>query len=86
MDKRIKVLSLKELLESEPELPEHAYRRGYFDGFRIAFDCYFDLLDAGLSKGSAYKRCLDFWERKLDAWANGDCTHGAFPPELSVDK
>ena len=81
--------TLSEILDTDfgdPEDAEEEYRRGYRDGFYAGFDIYDDLLYAGASKRGAYSRCWDFWQRKLADWANGDCTHGAFPPELSVDK
>ena len=81
-----KLMTMADILNSPPELPESAYRRGYADGFYAGFDGYDDLLIAGVSKKNAYNRCWDFWQRKLTAWVNGDCDKFELPPSLDVGK
>lgn len=81
--------TLDELMSMEFENPnelEFTYRRGYMDGFFTAFDNFYDLLTAGVSKKNAYNRCWDFWQRKLTAWVNGDCDKFELPPSLDVGK
>ena len=79
-------MTMADILNLPPELPESAYRRGYMDGFYAGFDGYDDLLIAGVSKKNAYNRCWDFWQRKLTAWVNGDCDKFELPPQLNIDK
>lgn len=81
-----KLMTMADILNLPPELPESAYRRGYADGFYAGFDGYDDLLIAGVSKKNAYNRCWDFWQRKLTAWVNGDCDKFELPPSLDVSK
>ena len=81
-----KLMTMADILNLPPELPESAYRRGYMDGFYAGFDGYDDLLYAGASKRGAYSRCWDFWQRKLTAWVNGDCDKFELPPSLDVSK
>lgn len=81
-----KLMTMADILNLPPELPESAYRRGYMDGFYAGFDGYDDLLIAGVSKKNAYNRCWDFWQRKLTAWVNGDCDKFELPPSLDVGK
>jgi len=81
-----KLMTMADILNLPPELPESAYRRGYADGFYAGFDGYDDLLCAGASKRGAYSRCWDFWQRKLTAWVNGDCDKFELPPSLDVSK
>ena len=68
-------------IENTTEL-EFTYRRGYMDGFFTAFDNFYDLLTAGVSKKNAYNRCWDFWNQELRKWRNGDCSHEVLPPQL----
>ena len=77
-----KLMTMADILNLPPELPESAYRRGYADGFYAGFDGYDDLLYAGVSKKNAYNRCWDFWNQELRKWRNGDCSHEVLPPQL----
>jgi len=81
-----KLMTMADILNLPPELPESAYRRGYRDGYYRGFDDHDDLLYAGASKRGAYSRCWDFWQRKLTAWVNGDCDKFELPPSLDVSK
>ena len=81
-----KLMTMADILNLPPELPESAYRRGYMDGFYAGFDGYDDLLIAGVSKKNAYNRCWDFRNQELRKWRNGDCDKFELPPQLNIDK
>jgi len=82
MDKTSFTLDELMNMEIEAEAPEHAYRRGYADGFLAASDTFYKLLYAGLDKKDAYFLCWDFRRDVLRKWLNGDCSHEILPPQL----
>lgn len=53
----------------EPEPAEHAYRRGYRDGWIVATNAMHDLMFADrFTRQAAYDRCWDHWEKALYLW------------------
>ena len=72
------------LSEVEPrqESPEHAYRRGYRDGWIAGIDTLHGLMfKEGKDRQSAYEECWQHWQFALVEWMH-DIDGRFLPPDL----
>lgn len=84
-----KVTTWQDIQDAGPESPEHAYRRGYHDGWILAIDAMHDLMFRdGLGRQKAYDAAWDHWHKALADWLDraGDNAEIEYAPELGRQK
>lgn len=82
----LKTSTWADIMSAGPELPEHAYRRGYHDGWVMAIDALHDLMfQERHSRQRAYDLAWEHWEGPLLDWLHGDCTCEVWPPRIGED-
>lgn len=80
----LRVWTGKELFESEPEpeVPEHAYRRGYRDGWVVAVQELHHISERVKSLSVAYDAVWTHWERGLLRWTHEEDPKIIMPPAI----
>lgn len=84
-DEPLKVWTAGEIMAHEfpPESPEHAYRRGYCDGWIEAANAYCDIW-RDRDPQQIYDLLFDHWEKELGAWRRKKTQRKLeFPPRLA---
>jgi hypothetical protein len=68
------------------ESREHAYRRGYRDGYVIALQGIEDMLTAGASRQVAIARSYEHADGPLSEWMHGDDSREQWAPRVAAGK
>ncbi len=72
-----------------PETAEHAYRRGYRDGWIMALEAMWDAMRARYSRCDAYDLAAAHGDDALFEWVQrckGDDAPEEWPPDMTIPK